>query len=351
MAPNSTQDKFLEKLGETNFFILLSLGLFITFWFLSNIPVIAEQLLRVIPLDYVLKFKILHPLTSGIGPGKRWFIYQYAGILIGLNFLFLFYLLLHKKKILTKFVACLLIAPLYGVEILHFENSVYEDSLNELSVVNFPNVEFDKIFNKSQVPVEQIKTFDDFTTYAHSVYEKNRKYLSRAWKIENENKLKSLFYLNFVSSLWDFGNIRNNKIPGCVLDNEQAGQIDPSKATVQTYLKSNIGCCTDYAKFLKILLDKENIKNKLVHVRGHIFNEAFFNNKWNVLDASTNAYFHNSWMGITFRKPGESFRVSVFPHHNTNFKNSNLYRKDVGSFRYEMIIAALKRKLFPTYEE
>lgn len=340
---------FLTNLGKKETFLLLSIILFILFWFSGSIPLITEQLLRFIPLDTLLKARLLHPLTSGIGPGKRWFIEQMCGLCIVVNFILLFLSLKSRKGSFTKIAIFCLVLPLYGIALLEFKTNSFENHFNEMSIENYKNLDFDTVFKRSDLKAQSINSFDDFYVFAHGLYQKKRPVLESGWGIKDSDELKSIFYMNLVSGLWVYGNKINTDKTGCVLNNEITGLTDPKTATIKTYLNSSIGCCTDYAYFLNFLLDKQGIKNRVVNVRGHVFNEAFYNNQWHALDANINVVFHDSWMNITFRKPNHDFKVSLFPHHNSVFNAKEQYRKIIGKFRYEMLTAAVKRNLFPTY--
>ena len=70
-------ETFKTNIKKNEIFFLISLLLFVAFWFASSLPLITEKLLHIIPTEIVIKFRFLHPLTSGIGPGKKWFTEQF----------------------------------------------------------------------------------------------------------------------------------------------------------------------------------------------------------------------------------------------------------------------------------
>lgn len=341
---------FSKFIRRNEIFSLISLLLFVGFWFACSLPLITEQLLHIIPPETAIRFSFLHPLTSGIGPGKRWFTEQYILICTGLNLLLLFLCFEKNKNFFKKILIVFIIFPLYGIGLLEFRTNAFENYFNDLVFVNYPSFNFSTIFNRRMIPIDKINSYDDFYLYARSIYDQNLDVLEEGWQLHDSAELKSIYYMNFVSSLWAYGNKDNPEEIGCVFDNEVHGMTHKKDLTVKDYLVSEIGCCDDYARILKLMLDKEKIKNRLVHVRGHIFNEAFFKNKWHVLDANINTMFHDSWFDITFRQPGERFLISTFPHNNSLFSEPEFFRASVGKFRLEVITAAVKRNLFPTYE-
>lgn len=152
------------------------------------------------------------------------------------------------------------------------------------------------------------------------------------------NAKRAFYFMNVVSGLWAYGNLKNLQLPGCVMDNEIRGPIEPSEVSVKTYLTSPIGCCTDYTAILNVLLTYDGIKNRVVSIPGyHVFNEAFIKGKWWVLDANTNLAFSESWRDIV--DGNSKVAVYLFPHPNMNL-HSRTYRPAIGRFRASMLLSA-----------
>jgi len=135
-----------------------------------------------------------------------------------------------------------------------------------------------------------------------------------------------------------------------MLCNEKTGFREIRSPTVRTYLESDIGCCTDYAFLLKVLLDRAGIPNRRVGTAGHIFNEARFADGWATLDANTNMFFAGEWGAIQRRPHGSegTVTVMVFPHQNSMDSGNPYYRPEIGQFCLRWLLAAAERTAPPT---
>jgi hypothetical protein len=122
---------------------------------------------------------------------------------------------------------------------------------------------------------------------------------------------RAISLMLFTSTLWAYGNEIHTRKPGCMTVNEDnAWQRD--EPTFEVFRRSRIGCCTDYAHALSLILSKSGIENRYVHVPGHIFNEARIDGRWGVLDANTNMYIASSWTDAIAARNG--VQAHVFPH-------------------------------------
>jgi hypothetical protein len=329
-------------------FLLLSLFLFIFYWIICSIPIFAKVAIREVSSDLLQDLGLYRRLVL-LTVSDLFFIRRTDDYFIVINILIAFLLVKSPKKFVASLLVLALLIPMYKVNIEWSETVSRRQYLRDIVVKNYPTVVFHQIFNRSMLPLDSIKTESDFYAYAESVYKLNRSKLQTAWQISDELELKSMFLLNFVSRIWPYGDPLDPKAPGCALNNRLVGMIPLKAATIETYLKSPIGCCGDYAYMLNTLLTHAGIKNRIVSVPGHVFNEAYFLGRWNSLDANTGLYFHDSWENITFRPYGQKVVVTKFPNHNLIGKYPESFRMNVGSFRAEMLIAAEKRTLEPTY--
>ena len=200
-----------------------------------------------------------------------------------------------------------------------------------------------KIFYNQRHNYTNVKNGEEFHKLTSRLFEANQGKLQDWKKLRfDETEIKALFFMNLVSGFWDFGNKYNPDKVGCVGSNEDNKwqRIPAEKITIQTYLQSNIGCCNDYAYFLKYLLDKENIKSRLVIHPGHIFNEVWLNGSWRVLDANTGLYINKSWEELLTQggKRGDLV-IYQFPRHDASPGNS--YRQVIPGFQIFMLQKAL----------
>jgi hypothetical protein len=150
---------------------------------------------------------------------------------------------------------------------------------------------------------------------------------------DHEQKMKTLYIMNFVSGFWAFGNGLDPNKPGSVFLNEQNGWQAPPES-IHTYVDARIGCCTDYAFLAKYLLDREGIENRLTSIPGHIFNEVRLNGRWCIADATVNLFVESSWEELHGRKKArESITVLMFPIGTSLNGRSPRYRSVTEQFR------------------
>ncbi len=189
-----------------------------------------------------------------------------------------------------------------------------------------------------------IKSFKDLYLYVERDFERYD-FKKEEKQFEHEDVMRGIYYMAFVSGLWAYGNKNNPNLPGCSTGNEVSGPIPSSSVTVKTFLETPIGCCTDYATVLALLLTSRGIENRIVEVfddprsssPSHVFNEALLGGRWWTLDANINVAYAGNWEEvIDQRRQVDAFLI---PHSNMSYESLN-YRASVGSFRTFMLTAA-----------
>lgn len=265
-------------------------------------------------------------------PEKKWFKSAIASM-VALNCLLMPSLLKRVSfdgpKVVTKAVTKTVIKhrPLYEI-------------CQRLQILEYTNPLDDNIFNTTS----NLQTFNDFHLWVKKQYKRYYDEIHSQWDFQHEEEYKVAFITNLVSRLWGFGNVKAITKGGCALQNEIRGwdQPDYTKVTLQTYLRSKIACCLDHAFFVKFLLDRENIPNRMKMTPSHIFNEAKIQGKWWMLDATTNFLIPHTWEEIHYSKlPSgrDLFRVYIFPHSNLERIDSEKYRSLVGQFRVQKLMS------------
>jgi hypothetical protein len=217
--------------------------------------------------------------------------------------------------------------------------------LERLRIVECPPPDTAALYAGGRLRAADLDSFAALHRYARARFAEQRRQLRARWGVADERKLRALFYLNFVSGLWAFGNRDHPDRPGGVLSNEENGWTPPPRPTVRTYLASHIACCTDFACVLKSLLDHEGIENRLTCIPGHRFNEARLGGRWHILDATTNLCAEAGWEELYGRRGGgpDSVRVLLFPHPGLAATSSSRYRAAVGQFRLLMLMRLATR--------
>lgn len=219
-------------------------------------------------------------------------------------------------------------------------------SLRVLKIKNLPSIRYDAIFSKHHLLRADINSFDDFYWFCKNRFKSFSRYLETKWGIHDKKKLEGIFYMNLVSAMWGFGNKINIDKKGCVRANENNNwkTIPAEKINVRTFIDSGIGCCTDSAYLLSYLLDRANIKQRLINLPGHFLNEAYFGGRWYTLDAHTNIMFHSSWKEIqNYDKESGEIVVAIFPHNNLIAGENPFYREGVGHFRIILLMQAVHK--------
>ena len=192
----------------------------------------------------------------------------------------------------------------------------------------------------------EIKSMSQLSSILLADFEKNKELLFEQIHLQDPKLNFAVYLMGFVSQAWAYGNIMAPSESGCVFNNEH-DRSGFAKKNFSDYLGSKIGCCTYYAYFLKALLDQFKIENKLVLIRGHIFNEILIAGKSFVLDANINALYTISWKDIV--ETDLPFEIVSFPHAGMD-KKSKKYRPIIGHFKQKMYWLVNTRYSFFEYQ-
>jgi hypothetical protein len=149
---------------------------------------------------------------------------------------------------------------------------------------------------------------------------------------------QALFYMQWVSGLWLYGNLARPDLPGSVADNEVTGPVAPEDMTIRAYLDSPIGACTDYTVLMTLLLTSAGIENRVVSGAGHVFNEALIDGAWWTLDANLNLAYQAPFDDVINR--GLEVDVFRFDHEGMRL-GSTIYREALVEF-YQTMMAELE---------
>jgi hypothetical protein len=186
-----------------------------------------------------------------------------------------------------------------------------------------------------------LNSFSDLARSASSYHERWRGNLHKQGFSEGEANAISLML--FTSTLWAFGNANHPIVKvGCIPTNED-NNWQYEKPTLQVVKQARIGCCTDYAFTLSLILSKNGFENRYVQISGHKFNEVKINGQWNVLDANTNVFINSSWNdAIAARR---KVRIHVFPHPGQ--LGGSLHRPIISAFQNYLVNIVLFGESMP----
>lgn len=189
----------------------------------------------------------------------------------------------------------------------------------------------------------RVTTPEEFWDLISNRYIEVHDKIKKQWKIENEQLLEAVFFMNVTANLWPYGNKIATHETGCACQNEIMGdsfKCDmPFENNVEGYLYSPIACCSDHARVMRFLLTKSGITNRYMLNPGHVFVEAFIG-KWYGLDATTNMLWHDSWWNIQNAEFHYHFSVSIFPIYG-EVASHPFYRQFIGVFRHYMLLEAV----------
>jgi hypothetical protein len=196
-------------------------------------------------------------------------------------------------------------------------------------------------FDAQTIPVDSIKSFDELHAWIANEYRQRQPNLKKELGVDDENRLKTVFFMHFLADLWSFGNKVATDKPGSVLANEENDWQPPPQISAQTFIQARIGCCADIAYVFKALLDREKIPNRLTAIPGHVFNEVELDGKWWIADGSTNILVECGWNELfqnAMRQTSSCVRVFVFPDPRIGSSAGADYRPLTAQFRIQMLL-------------
>jgi hypothetical protein len=340
LPPSVSGNETLRLLRTRVTFERASLLLLLILWIPLCAILICNQLITGLNLAF------LAPI--GFGPGK-----QKIFTSLSVSFLICSVLLyvsdLRRERLWTRSLLLVVLAVTYvgsvdvasAVEkylarLAGSDPSFYD--FGKIKFEEYPNLDYARVFSKKTLRSVQLSSFADLSRFAERRFSEYRPALESAWGVENELFLRPFFYLNFVASLWGYGNRAAPQETGCVLINEDTKfePIPEPQISVRTYVESDIGCCTDYAYMLHFLLGQAHFESRLVELPGHVLNEVKVNGRWMALDANINVFYRQSWKE-TVSRSGNEIGVVMFPLLSLNPNARQDYRPLAGSFRQFML--------------
>ncbi len=262
-----------------------------------------------------------------------------------------FLMLVRRPGIAGRLSVLVMLVPAYLATITFLHYPVHHAALLEqIEIKSVLPLEDPSFFSKSNLAIDRISNEDELYRTCRSRFESVRDSLRKRWSMGDDRKLEALFLMNVVSALWGFGNSVHHDRTGCVDMNEQTGFRLDVPDNVRAYLQSEIGCCSDSAYLLKLLLDRAGIPSRRVIIaHGHVMNEAHFTDGWMTLDATTNMAFVGDWTSIQKRRGQDrnAIRVFLFPHSNHLSVDNPHYRPEVGHLRLALLLDAVNKSAFP----
>ena len=205
------------------------------------------------------------------------------------------------------------------------------ENLRQLRIVECEHLRLHTKETRNALRRRDIKTFAEFHPIMMEGYEQRVPQLQK--HAASDQKMKTLYIMNFVSGFWCFGNGLDPNKPASVFLNELNGWQVPAES-IHAYVDAKIGCCTDYAYLMKYLLDRAGIENRLTAIPGHIFNEVRLDGRWCIADATVNLFVESGWEELyTREKARESITVLMFPIGTSLNDRSPRYRSLTEQFR------------------
>ena len=326
-------------------FEIASLSLLLILWVPFCLILICNQLAQ------ELELRFLAPIGA-FGPNKeRLFSWLSMGLL-ALS-VFFYAIDFRRKRLWIRSLVLVALAVIYVGAIesasaakkysMYLTGSdpsyfIFRDGFGRMRFEEYPNLDYEQVFSRDTLNLSRVDSFIDLSRFAEKRFSELRPELELAWGTQNKVYLKPFFYLNFVSSLWSFGNRVFPQKTGCVLVNENTKfePIPEERINVRTYIESGIGCCTDYAYMLHFLLDQAHFESRLVEIPGHELNEVKVNGKWMAMDANINVFYRQSWQE-TISNSGNEIGVVTFPLLGLDPNAKQGYRPLSGSFRQLML--------------
>lgn len=212
---------------------------------------------------------------------------------------------------------------------------------------NLPPVVSEEVFGRGLLESGGISNEEDFTRVVEKSFDEHAEGLATAWEVEDRNLLWAFYSMNLVSGLWGYGNANPEHVDevGCVASNETTGFEARDPLPFSAYFESEIGCCTDSADLMEILLTSRGIRNRTISDGGHVFNEAWIDDRFQIFDATLNLSVDRSWEYVhnEMNLDPNSVSVTLFAHPNMIEVGNPLFRPALGQFRMVWLLRLIKK--------
>ncbi len=323
----------------TRKYLLSNLVLAATLWMLASTPLYCQWIWRMTGIDFLA----LLNNQCGIGEGKSTLVswISCAFVAISAALLIRGFNQPARWRRLLVFVLCvpIFIAPSLWME-RGRDDSISRD-ISRISIDTPRKIDFSGMFGKKGYLNRPIASFDDFFLAVTDHWERNRSEYEEIGAMGGAETLKASFFMNVVSNLWSLGDSSSPSVAGCVRQNRNTGTagIPDENVSIGLYLRSEIGCCTDYSQMMSYLLQRSGIRSRFVSIPGHVFNEAFVDGAWKTFDPTINVLYHAQWSRIAEDSDLTSVRITVFPLRSSE-PDSGDYRAEAGRLRIQMIVLA-----------
>ena len=189
-------------------------------------------------------------------------------------------------------------------------------------------------YDRDSFPKEALESFEAFHSYLRRLYEEASPVISSNWGIGQRTAERAAFYSIAVGTLFAYGNKQRPDLSGCTTNNEIHGGVIEYTQSQRQFLNSSIGCCNDYAYLMKILLDRDGIKNRMLVGAGHIWNEFTAAGHICNVDANTGLLIASSWADL---KDADRILVWEYPLAGAMPSAGERYRPVLGAFPAYML--------------
>jgi hypothetical protein len=210
--------------------------------------------------------------------------------------------------------------------------------VSRLDFVGLPTADpqIDAIFDRREIPAAALTSFEAFGDYATRRYGAIAGILAHDWNVGPDAVREAAFFAGLTGTLFAYGNKERPEMVGCAGDNELRAAPAAGCLLAAEFLNSRIGCCDDYARLMKYLLDTARIPNRLVAIPSHTFNEIDIAGRRFVVDANTGLIFDRSWEELSTR-PGQRIYVYTLPLAGLMDAASENYRPQLGRLRSNLV--------------
>jgi len=241
----------------------------------------------------------------------------------------------------VRILILITVLPVIWVSNIWINMSMQGEYAKRIHATRLATVDYDAIFDREIIRSPDIKTYDDLFQAVDANYNRHADALRKRWAIQNDDRLKAIFYLVTASNMFAFGDKVDELGSGCAnLNEENGGKLrDPDVLGVRYYLDTNIGCCTDYATILYFFLTKAGIESRMVAlpIHGHWVNEVKLDGKWQALDANIGGFYQYSWAEMV--EGSDPFEVLLFPVLSFDSSKPS-YRPIMSMFRNKVLMVA-----------